>query len=116
MMASSAALSTSVTKSLCCFLVTLSKDTSKDARLMMEAPRRAALIAVLSIGGISILKVPLKWRLRRRFRYRREKLHNNEINERCTVRNCQFVIKLRLVSLFSADLRGFRACEYRYFK
>jgi hypothetical protein len=62
MMASSAALSTSVTKSLCDFFETFSSDTSKDARLMMVAARRAALIAVLSMGGMIIPMVPLKLR------------------------------------------------------
>src|ERR1700743_3747100 len=52
MIAASDALSTSVTKSLCCFLLTLTKSRSSDARLMICPARRAALTAILSIGCI----------------------------------------------------------------
>ena len=59
MIACSAAWSTSVTKSLCPFSVTLMRSRSNEARLMIVAARRAALTAVLSMGCI---EVPLKWR------------------------------------------------------
>src|ERR1700761_4209331 len=50
MMAASDALSTSVTKSLCCFLETWIRSRSSEARLMICPARRAALTAMLSMG------------------------------------------------------------------
>src|SRR5256885_444930 len=50
MMACSAALSTSVTKSLTCFCATRTDSTSRAARLMMAPAARAALMATLSMG------------------------------------------------------------------
>src|SRR3954466_2242313 len=50
MTASSAAWSTSETKSFFCLLRIVSLSTSKDARLMIAPALRAALTAVLSMG------------------------------------------------------------------
>src|SRR6202022_297290 len=52
--ASSDALSTSVTKSLCCFLLTWIRSRSSEARLMICPARRAALTAMLSMGCMSL--------------------------------------------------------------
>ncbi len=54
MMASSAALSTSVTKSLSRLALTLMSSTSREARLMMPLARRAALMAMLSVGFMGV--------------------------------------------------------------
>src|SRR5882757_10986613 len=55
MIAASEALSTSVTKSLCCFLLTWIRSRSSDARSMICPARRAALTAILSIGCMKIV-------------------------------------------------------------
>src|ERR1700744_87807 len=58
MIAASDALSTSVTKSLCCFLLTWIRSRSSDARLMICAARRAAFTAILSMGCMRRILVP----------------------------------------------------------
>jgi hypothetical protein len=54
MIAASAALSTSVTKSLGCLVVTLSKSRSFEARLMIWPARRAALMAIFRAGCMGL--------------------------------------------------------------
>src|SRR5512132_798877 len=60
MIASSAAWSTSETKSFCCLRRTVSLSRSNEARVMMLPALRAAFTAVLSMGCIIDFTMPLR--------------------------------------------------------